>query len=84
MFHFTIGKTKYKIPEFLDIPAGALRKSRKGTDEIDKLFIILEETMGETSKEIKALDTLSARELGEWMKEWTQGATLGEALDSDV
>lgn len=83
MYKFTIGKTEYEIPDFLDIPSGALRKSRKGTDEIDKLYIILEETMGENSKEIKALDTLSAKELGEWMKEWTQGATLGEALDSD-
>ena len=83
MYKFTVAGKDYEVPAFLDIPAGALRKSRKGADEIDKMFIILEEALGENSKEIKALDSLSTRELGEWIKGWTDGAKLGEVLDSD-
>lgn len=81
-YDFEIAGTTYSVPSFKDLPAGALRKSRKASDDMDRAFIILEETVGEDSDVIRAIDTLSVTELGEWLKGWTQGAPLGESSSS--
>lgn len=81
-YDFDIDGVTYSVPSFKDLPAGALRKSRKGTDDMDRAFIILEETLGEDSDVIRAIDTLSVTELGDWLKGWTQGASVGEASSS--
>lgn len=86
-FHFTQGGKKYTIPRFDQMPAGALRKSRKGSDDMDKAFIILESVLGEDSKELAALDRMSIEEFGEVLKDWTgqsgtAAVSLGESSDS--
>jgi hypothetical protein len=81
-YKFTIAETEFEVPTFADIPAGALRKGRKGTDEMDKAFIILEEALGVDSPALAALDTLTLAEFGEWLTGWTKGAPLGEASSS--
>lgn len=83
-YDFDIQGTTYSVPSFKDLPAGALRKARKGTDDMDRAFIILEETLGEDSDVIHAIDTLSVTELGEWLTGWTQGAALGESSSSST
>jgi hypothetical protein len=82
-YKFTIAETEFEIPEFSEIPSGALRKGRKGTDEMDKAFIILEESVGVDSPALAALDTLSLAEFGKWLEGWTKGAPLGEASSSE-
>jgi hypothetical protein len=80
-YKFTIEDTEYEVPDFADIPTGALRKGRKGTDEMDKAFIILEEALGD-SPALAALDGLSLADFGKWLEGWTKGAPLGESSSS--
>jgi len=70
---------KYTVPSFESIPMGVLRKSRKGKDELDTVFIILETMLGEDAKAFDALDQMDGNEFGAWITAWTQGAGLGEA-----
>jgi|TARA_R110000782_G_scaffold39135_1_gene91193 hypothetical protein len=70
---------KYDVPSFVDVPMGVLRKSRKGKDELDTVFIILETMIGEDAKAFEALDQMTGTEFGAWITAWTQGAGLGEA-----
>jgi hypothetical protein len=79
---FTFGKKTYTIPAFNALPMGAVRKARKGEDDLDKAFIIIEEVMGEDSPELKALDKMNAEEFQTFLEGWTQGAPLGESLES--
>ena len=81
-YKFNIKGQDYEVPGFQEIPAGALRKARHATDEIDKAFTILEQVVGEDSDVIKALDTLTLEELGTWLSGWTQGVPLGESKGS--
>lgn len=67
------------VPAFNTLAAGVLRKARKGTDDIDKTFIILEVALGEDSPELAKLDAMNLEELAGFIKAWTQGAGLGEA-----
>ena len=76
------GKT-YSVPLFKDLPIGAIRKARKSLDEADQVFTIIEEVLGEDSKELKALDALTTIEFGEFISNWTQGAPMGEASSSE-
>lgn len=78
-YSFTVDKKKYEIPNFKDLPMGVIRKARKGADDADKVFIIIEETLGLDSKELAAIDKMSQEEFGEFLTEWTQGAGLPEA-----
>ena len=61
---------------------GVIRKSRKGTDDLDKAFIIIEEILGENSPELKALDQMTPAEFQEFLEGWTEGASLGESKGS--
>jgi hypothetical protein len=70
---------KYDVPSFVAVPMGVLRKSRKGKDELDTVFIILETMIGEDAKAFEALDQMDGTEFGAWITAWTQGAGLGEA-----
>ena len=82
MYEFTIGDKKYSIPFFTDVPMGAIRKSRKESTDMDKALVVIEETLGGNSPELKAIDKLSITEFSEWLTGWTQGASLGEASGS--
>lgn len=81
-FEFTHNKKTYHIPRFKDLKSGVLRKSRSAKDDADKMFMILELTLGSDSKEIAALDDMTIDELTEFIKEWTGGAGMGESSGS--
>ena len=82
-YKFTIEETEYEIPEFAEIPTGALRKGRKGKDDMDRAFIILEEAIGIDSDALIALDKLPIGEFSTWLEGWTKGAPLGESSSSE-
>lgn len=70
------------FPSFADLPMGVLRKARKADSDLDKAFIIIEELIGEDSAEMAAVDKMTGNEFKEFVEGWTQGAPLGESLDS--
>lgn len=82
-YHFEIGGNKYSVPFLKDSPIGVLRKARKAGNDMDAAFTILELILGEDSPEIAAVDTMTPEQFGEWMKGWTQGASLGESSGSE-
>lgn len=81
-FEFTHEGETYSIPKFTSIPMGAIRKARKGKDDMDITFTILETTVGEESPVLAALDKMDAVQFQKFLTEWTQGAPLGESSDS--
>jgi hypothetical protein len=82
VYKFKHAGKSYTVPTFDSLPMGAIRKSRKGTDDLDRAFIIIEAVMGEDSKELAALDAMTPSQFDEFLQGWTQGAPLGESLDS--
>jgi hypothetical protein len=82
-FTFEHNKKKHTIPSFAALPMGALRKARKGEDEADKVFIILETVLPEDSAALAAIDEMDATEFGVFLQEWTQGAAVGESSSSE-
>jgi hypothetical protein len=83
VYKFEHAGKKYEVPAFTSLPMGAVRASRKATDDADKAFIIIEYVLGEDSNELKALDSMTASEFSEWLTGWTQGAPLGESVSSE-
>lgn len=81
-FEFTVDGEKYTIPAFASIPSGALRRARKAADDLDKAYTILEFTLGVDSVELDALDRMTVEELGDFVKAWTDGVSVGESSDS--
>lgn len=76
---FNYDNNEFEIPALKDIPAGVIRRSRKAAkDEEDRVFLILEETLGEKSPALAALDAMSVAEFSDIIKDWTQGASLPE------
>jgi hypothetical protein len=69
----------YTIPAFTALPIGVIRKARKGKDEADTAFLILENVMGEDSPELAAVDSMDQTEFQAFLEGWTQGAGVGEA-----
>lgn len=82
MYKFNINGKDFEIPALADIPAGAFRKARTAGNEMDKAFVILEETLGQDSEELAAVDSLSMTELVKWLEGWTNGVSLGESQSS--
>ena len=82
VYKFTHKNKTYSVPTFDQLPMGVIRKSRKGVDEMDKAFIVIEEIMGEGSPELAALDSMNPTEFEEFLSGWTQGAALGESSGS--
>lgn len=78
-FTFHHNGEDFTIPAFTALPIGVVRKSRKGKDDADTAFMILENVMGEDSKELAAVDSMSQDEFGKFLEAWTQGAGVGEA-----
>jgi hypothetical protein len=81
-FTFEVANKKYHIPLFKDIPMGAIRKSRKLKEEADQVFVIIEQVMGEDSKELAAVDSMNSEAFAEFITSWTQGAPTGESSSS--
>ena len=81
-YKFTHNGKTYSIPAFNSLPTGVIRKSRKGEDDTDRTFLILEAVMPEGSPELAALDAMSTEDFIEFLKGWTQGSSVGESSDS--
>jgi hypothetical protein len=76
---FKYDNKEFEIPALKDIPAGVIRRSRKtAKDEEDRVFLILEEALGEKSPALAALDAMTVGEFSVVIKDWTQGAALPE------
>jgi hypothetical protein len=82
LYKFEHKKTTYEIPLFSELPMGAIRKARKATEDIDKAFIIIEEVLGEDAPALAALDSMKADDFKKFLEGWTQGAPMGESLES--
>ena len=74
---------KFTIPAIAALPVGVTRKARKAKDDVDQVFILLEATMGDDSKELAAVDSMTSEEFNEFLTGWTQGATVGESSSSE-
>ena len=77
-FHYTFkdGK-KITLPKADQLPFGVLRKMRKIESEQEQTLFLLEEVLGEESKEMKSLDCRPVVEVGELMEAWTKDAGTG-------
>lgn len=78
-FTFAHNGKDFTIPAFTALPVGVIRRARKGKDDADTAFIILETVMGEDSPELAAVDSMDQEEFGKFLEAWTQGAGVGEA-----
>lgn len=81
-YKFTVNDTDFEIPSFTDLPMGVIRKARKGKNDADTAFTILEMVMGEDSAELAAVDTMKPAEFEKWLSGWTQGVSVGESSSS--
>ena len=81
-FTFTQGGEEFSIPKFSDISTGTLRKARKADDDLDRVFTILETTLGEDCPELDAIDRMTTGEFGEFLTAWTGGVSVGESSGS--
>jgi len=70
---------EFTIPSLTAMPIGVQRKARKAEDDADRVFIMLEEAMGEDSPELAAVDSMDPEQFQAFLEGWTQGATVGEA-----
>jgi hypothetical protein len=74
--------TTFELPDPKAIKPGILRKARKGKDETDQMFLLLELTLGEDSDALAALDDMDGEKFSTVVGEWLQGAQLGESSGS--
>jgi hypothetical protein len=70
---------KIVLPAFTNLPVGVIRKVRK-MDTDEQMWFMLESVLDE--KGLALVDTMSLAEFTEAMNGWTQGAPLGESLQS--
>jgi hypothetical protein len=72
------GKT-VELPDFQALPMGVIRQSRK-LDASEQIWFVLESVLKE--KDLAVLDSMTITEFTTAINEWTQGAPLGESLQS--
>ena len=70
---------KVTLPDFKDLPVGVIRKARKESPD-EMMWVVVETVLDE--KALALIDTMSISEFNEAMMGWTQGAPLGESLQS--
>lgn len=75
------GKT-YELPDIRSVKPGIMRKARKGENEMDKTFLLLELLLGDDSEIMLALDDLDPEDFNKVITDWLQGAQLGESSGS--
>lgn len=75
------GKT-FELPDIRTVKPGVMRKARKGENDMDKTFTLLEVLLGEDSETLAALDDLEPEEFNKVIEKWLQGAQLGESSGS--
>jgi|TARA_R110000796_G_scaffold75505_3_gene169368 hypothetical protein len=67
------------LPVFTDLPVGVIRKARK-LDPDEQMWFILEAVLD--AKGLAVIDSMSLTEFTASMSGWTQGAPMGESLQS--
>jgi len=72
-------KKKIELPAFSDLPTGVIRKARK-LDADEQIWFVLESILKE--KDLDVLDSMTVTEFAQAMNAWTQGAPVGESLQS--
>lgn len=82
MHKFDFDGETYEVPAFAEMPIGVMRKARKADNDMDRAFIILEESLGLDSPALAAIDRMKPEEFSTWLQGWTQGASLGESSGS--
>jgi len=70
---------KITLPAFTNLPVGVIRKARK-MEADEQMWFMLETVLDE--KGMAVIDSMSLSEFTEAMNGWTQGAPLGESLQS--
>ena len=70
---------KATLPPFNNLPVGALRKARNMEPD-EQIWFILETVLD--AKGMAVIDAMNLSEFTEAMNGWTQGAPLGESLQS--
>lgn len=70
---------KVVLPTFTNLPVGVIRKARK-MEADEQMWFMLESVLDD--KAMAVIDTMSLSEFTEAMNGWTQGAPLGESLQS--
>ena len=70
---------KIILPKFNELPVGVVRKARKLIED-DQMWFILEGVLSE--KDMAVIDGMTIKEFTEAMNGWTQGAPVGESLQS--
>lgn len=70
---------KVTLPAFTNLPVGVIRKARK-MDVDEQMWFMLETVLDE--KGMAVIDSMSLSEFTQAMNGWTQGAPLGESLQS--
>jgi hypothetical protein len=70
--------SSYELPDIKTVKPGVMRKARKGENEMDKTFLLLELLLGDDSPTMLALDDLTPEDFNKVIGDWLQGAQLGE------
>jgi hypothetical protein len=70
---------KATLPSFNNLPVGAIRKARN-LEPDEQIWSILETVLD--AKGMSVIDSMTLSEFTEAMNGWTQGAPLGESLQS--
>ena len=73
--------TEIVLPRMDQIPAGVLRRHRKG-EMIDLVFSLLEETADEEN--LAKVDALPIGQLNKMFEDWQEGVELGESSGSST
>lgn len=83
-FSFEHNGETFTIPSISTIKPGVFRKLRKiKNDELDLIFTLLEQVIGDDTPEMAALDDMDADQFKAVINDgWLQGATAGESSDS--
>jgi hypothetical protein len=71
------------MPSFATLKPGTIRKARKATDNLDQMFILIE-NMVPDDETLDILDDLEADEFATFFQEWAEavGVTSGESTAS--
>jgi hypothetical protein len=70
---------KATLPSFDQLPVGAIRKARNMEPD-DQIWFILESVLD--AKGMAIIDSMNMAEFTKTIQGWTQGAPLGESLQS--
>jgi len=70
---------KVVLPDFTNLPVGVIRKARK-MEADEQMWFMLETVLDD--KAMAVIDSMSLSQFTNAMNGWTQGAPLGESLQS--